>query len=139
MFLRASTGNRLKWGQCALCSLFLSIPGEEMFFVWGVPLLLSSSQHCPPTLQWWGSSTPLPGVSAGAQNSHTALETFPLLLPVVPQLPVDLTPGQIRCSKREVVLTRGAERLATRGGGRKLYDYFSSFVGIGGFQDHFDW
>lgn len=58
---------------------------------------------------------------------------------VVLQLPVDLTPGQIRCSKKEVVLTRGAERLATREDKRKLYNYFSSFEGIGGFQDHFDW
>ncbi|KAK4815315.1 hypothetical protein QYF61_026220 [Mycteria americana] len=55
------------------------------------------------------------------------------------QLPVDLTPGQIRCSKQGAVLTRGAERLATHKDGRKLYDYFSSFEGIGGFQDHFDW
>uniref|UniRef100_A0A8C3BYJ8 Uncharacterized protein n=1 Tax=Cairina moschata TaxID=8855 RepID=A0A8C3BYJ8_CAIMO len=54
-------------------------------------------------------------------------------------LSVDLTPGQIRCSKREVVLRRGAERLATREDGRKLYDYFSSLEGVGGFQDHFDW
>ncbi|XP_067159469.1 uncharacterized protein [Apteryx mantelli] len=54
-------------------------------------------------------------------------------------LSVDLTPGQIRCSKREVVLSRGSERLSTREDGRKLYNYFSSFEGIGGFQDHFDW
>lgn len=54
-------------------------------------------------------------------------------------LSVDLTPGQIRCSKREVVLRRGAERLATREDGRELYDYFSSLEGVGGFQDHFDW
>ncbi|XP_068551069.1 uncharacterized protein [Anas acuta] len=55
------------------------------------------------------------------------------------ELSVDLTPGQIRCSKREVVLRRGAERLATREDGRKLYDYFSSLEGVGGFQDHYDW
>lgn len=59
--------------------------------------------------------------------------------PLSPQLSVDLTPGQIRCSKREVVLRRGAERLATREDGRKLYDYFSSLEGVGGFQDHYDW
>lgn len=107
--------------------------------VGGVPrLFLSSPQHCPPTW-WWGVSTLLLVVSANAQNNLSALETFPLLLSVVLQLPVDLTPGQIRCSKREVVLTRGAERLATQEDGRKLYDYFSSFEGIGGFQDHFDW
>uniref|UniRef100_A0A663ESD6 Uncharacterized protein n=1 Tax=Aquila chrysaetos chrysaetos TaxID=223781 RepID=A0A663ESD6_AQUCH len=132
---------KLKRGQRAARRSFLSIPGEGMIFGWGgVPcLLLSSPQHHPPTLQWWGVSTLLLGVSANAQNNLSALETFPLLVSAVPQLPVDLNPGQIRCSKREVVLTRGAERLATREDGRKLYDYFSSFEGIGGFQDHFDW
>ncbi|KGL99276.1 hypothetical protein N301_01342, partial [Charadrius vociferus] len=62
---------------------------------------------------------------------------FPALRDVA--LPVDLTPGQIRCSKRGVVLTRGAEQLASREDVRKLYNYFSSLEGIGGFQDHFDW
>ncbi|XP_050760835.1 myotubularin-related protein 14 [Gymnogyps californianus] len=76
----------------------------------------------------------LRAVSCALAGQHPQ---FPALRHVA--LPVDLTPGQIRCSKREVVLTRGAERLATREDGRKLYDYFSSFEGIGGFQDHFDW
>ncbi|KAM6256896.1 uncharacterized protein LJ264_008213 [Porphyrio hochstetteri] len=76
----------------------------------------------------------LRAVSSALAGQHPQ---FPTLRDV--ELPVDLTPGQIRCSKREVVLTRGAERLATREDGRKLYDYFSSFEGIGGFQDHFDW
>ncbi|XP_054694770.1 uncharacterized protein LOC129211545 isoform X1 [Grus americana] len=76
----------------------------------------------------------LRAVSCALAGQHPQ---FPALRDVA--LPVDLTPGQIRCSKREVVLTRGAERLATREDGRKLYDYFSSFEGIGGFQDHFDW
>lgn len=82
-------------------------------------------------LCWWAASN--------APTNLSALATFPLPLSVVLQLPVDLTPGQIRCSKREVVLTRGAERLTTREDARKLYNYFSSFEGIGGFQDHFDW
>lgn len=111
-----------------------------MGFPEGVPgLFLSSPQRCPPTLRWWGVSTLLLVVSANARNNLSVLETFPLLLSVVLQLPVDLTPGQIRCSKRGVVLTRGAERLASREGVRKLYNYFSSLEGIGGFQDHFDW
>ncbi|KAM9656738.1 uncharacterized protein ACIBXB_008983 [Morphnus guianensis] len=76
----------------------------------------------------------LRAVSCALAGQHPQ---FPTLRDVA--LPVDLNPGQIRCSKREVVLTRGAERLATREDGRKLYDYFSSFEGIGGFQDHFDW
>ncbi|XP_042308614.1 uncharacterized protein LOC121922829 [Sceloporus undulatus] len=54
-------------------------------------------------------------------------------------LPVDLSPGIIRCSKRKVVLTHGAERLSTEDGGRKMYAYFSSREGLCGFQDHFDW
>ncbi|XP_026713337.1 kelch domain-containing protein 8B [Athene cunicularia] len=76
----------------------------------------------------------LRAVSCALAGQHPQ---FPTLRDVA--LPVDLTPGQIRCGKREVVLTRGAERLATREDGRKLYDYFSSFEGIGGFQDHFEW
>lgn len=86
-----------------------------------------------------GEPHPLLVVCASAQSNLSALETFPLLLSAVLQLPVDLTPGQIRCSKREVVLTRGAERLTSREGARKLYEYFSSLEGIRGFQDHFDW
>lgn len=86
-----------------------------------------------------GDSHPLLVVCANAQNNLSALETSPLLLSGVLQLLVDLTPGQIRCSKREVVLTRGTERLTSRAGARKLYEYFSSLEGIGGFQDHFDW
>ncbi|XP_056357807.1 uncharacterized protein LOC130258449 isoform X2 [Oenanthe melanoleuca] len=76
----------------------------------------------------------LQAVSSALDGQHPQ---FPALRDLA--LPVDLTPGQIRCSKREVVLTRGAERLATREDRRKLYNYFSSFEGIGGFQDHFDW
>ncbi|XP_074770823.1 uncharacterized protein LOC141964387 isoform X2 [Athene noctua] len=76
----------------------------------------------------------LRAVSCALAGQHPQ---FPTLRDVA--LPVDLTPGQIRCGKREVVLTRGAERLATWEDGRKLYDYFSSFEGIGGFQDHFEW
>ncbi|KFW82111.1 hypothetical protein N305_03877, partial [Manacus vitellinus] len=73
------------------------------------------------------------------QAVSSALDGQHPQFPTLRDLPVDLTPGQIRCSKREVVLTRGAERLATREDGRKLYNYFNSFEGIGGFQDHFDW
>ncbi|KAM6061832.1 uncharacterized protein VSU04_008298 [Chlamydotis macqueenii] len=76
----------------------------------------------------------LRAVSCALDGQHPQ---FPALRDLA--LPMDLTPGQIRCSKQGVVLTRGAERLATREDGRKLYNYFSSLEGIGGFQDHFDW
>ncbi|OPJ71975.1 hypothetical protein AV530_009305 [Patagioenas fasciata monilis] len=76
----------------------------------------------------------LQAVSCALAGQHPQ---FPALRDV--PLSVDLTPGQIRCSKREVVLTRGAEQLTSREGARNLYEYFSSLEGIGGFQDHFDW
>ncbi|XP_071406509.1 uncharacterized protein [Pithys albifrons albifrons] len=76
----------------------------------------------------------LQAVSSALEGQHPQ---FPTLLDVA--LPVNLTPGRILSSKQEVVLTRGAERLSTREDGRKLYNYFSSFEGIGGFQDQFDW
>nr|XP_032628517.1 uncharacterized protein LOC116820283 [Chelonoidis abingdonii] len=72
---------------------------------------------------------------------HCALEgqhpQFPALQDLT--LPVELTAGRICCSRREVVLSRGPERISTRDDGRKLYSYFSSLQGLGGFQDHFDW
>ncbi|EMP30083.1 hypothetical protein UY3_12783 [Chelonia mydas] len=55
------------------------------------------------------------------------------------ELPVELTAGRIRCSRREVVLSRGPEHVSTRDDGRKLYSCFSSLQGLGGFQDDFDW
>ncbi|XP_034633212.1 uncharacterized protein LOC117880824 [Trachemys scripta elegans] len=72
---------------------------------------------------------------------HCALEgqhpQFPALRDL--SLPVELTAGRIRCSRHEVVLRRGPEHVSTRDDGRKLYSYFSSLQGLGGFQDHFDW
>ncbi|XP_051777126.1 uncharacterized protein si:dkey-32e6.3 isoform X2 [Erpetoichthys calabaricus] len=50
-----------------------------------------------------------------------------------------ITPGRIRCSKNNVKLTRGNDKVISRGDDRRLYQYFSSLQGIGGFQDHFDW
>lgn len=64
----------------------------------------------------------------------------PLCLPATLwQLPVDVSPGTIRCSKRKVVLTQGAGRISSEDGDRKPYLYFSSREGLCGFQDHFDW
>ncbi|XP_073425719.1 uncharacterized protein [Dendrobates tinctorius] len=75
------------------------------------------------------------------QSVHAALQgkhpLFPQLQQV--QLTTDLVPGRIRCSKRDVVLTHGADRISTRTKERNIYQYFSSMEGIGGFQDHFDW
>ncbi|OXB66246.1 hypothetical protein ASZ78_000671 [Callipepla squamata] len=98
-------------------------------------------------LHWDGRDFTIVFRTFGTDLPHTLLALSSALAGQHPQfpalrdlaLPVVLTPGQIRCSKREVVLKRGAERLTTREDGRKLYDYFSSLEGIGGFQDHFDW
>ncbi|XP_044307954.1 uncharacterized protein LOC123034573 [Varanus komodoensis] len=76
----------------------------------------------------------LPAVQCALEGQHPH---FPTLQNV--SLPVNLTPGKIRCSKRKVVLTNGTERLSTEDGGRKMYMYFSSREGLCGFQDHFDW
>ncbi|KAM8930800.1 uncharacterized protein RCH25_006775 [Pelodytes ibericus] len=63
------------------------------------------------------------------------------LLPELQNVPisVDQTPGKIRCSKRDVVLTRGSDRISTKAQEGAIYSYFSTLHGIGGFQDHFDW
>ncbi|XP_065605458.1 uncharacterized protein LOC136056969 [Cyrtonyx montezumae] len=98
-------------------------------------------------LRWDGRDFTIIFRTFGTDLPHTLLALRSALAGQHPQfpalrdlaLPVVLTPGQIRCSKREVVLKRGAERLTTREDGRKLYHYFSSLEGIGGFQDHFDW
>ncbi|XP_078517958.1 uncharacterized protein LOC144782456 [Lissotriton helveticus] len=54
-------------------------------------------------------------------------------------LHVDQTPGQIRCSKKEVVLSRGEEQVSTKLDAKNIYRYFSNVTGIVGFRDHFDW
>ncbi|KAG8002934.1 hypothetical protein GBF38_015546, partial [Nibea albiflora] len=64
--------------------------------------------------------------------------------PLFPDLPdlklsVNMTPGNIHCNKKGVVVSRGKERVSTRDGERALYQYLSSVQGLGGFQDHFDW
>lgn len=67
----------------------------------------------------------------GTHPLFTGLQALPM--------PLNPTPGRIRCSKKNVVLSRGSERVSTRGDERSLYRYFSDLQGLGGFQDHFDW
>ncbi|KAG8435983.1 hypothetical protein GDO86_007176 [Hymenochirus boettgeri] len=72
---------------------------------------------------------------------HSALMGQHPHFPQLRELPIhiDLTPGKIRCSAREAVLTQGPHRLSTKKNEGTLYEYFSNLSGIGGFQDHFDW
>ncbi|XP_066554296.1 uncharacterized protein LOC136737541 [Amia ocellicauda] len=75
-----------------------------------------------------------------AMNTVLAEGTHPLFpdLPIL-GLTLNETLGKIRCSKRDVVLTRGLERVSARDSERGLYHYLSSLQGLCGFQDHFDW
>lgn len=54
-------------------------------------------------------------------------------------LHVDQTPGRIHCSKKEVVLSRGAEHVSTKLDAKNIYHYISNVKGIVGFQDDFEW
>ncbi|KAM4651819.1 uncharacterized protein O3C94_014177 isoform 2-T5 [Discoglossus pictus] len=87
-------------------------------------------------LRTFGTDLPsvLPAVQSAMMGNHPL---FPQLKNV--PLTVDLTPGRIRCSNREAVLTRGSERVTTKGDKSNIYKYFSNVTGIRGFQDHFDW
>uniref|UniRef100_A0A8C8SSV2 Uncharacterized protein n=1 Tax=Pelusios castaneus TaxID=367368 RepID=A0A8C8SSV2_9SAUR len=98
--------------------------------------LHQEGRHFTVILRSFGTDLPcvLQAMRCALEGQHPQ---FPALRDVL--LPVDLTVGRIRCSKHEVVLTRGSERLSTREDGRKMYNYFSSREGLGGFQDHFDW
>ncbi|XP_054834855.1 uncharacterized protein LOC129329348 [Eublepharis macularius] len=78
------------------------------------------------------------------QAVHCALEGkhphFPTLQDI--SLPVDLHPGQIRCTKQKVIVIPGgerAERLLCAASDREIYMYLSSKEGLCGFQDHFQW
>ncbi|KAG8557266.1 hypothetical protein GDO81_018389 [Engystomops pustulosus] len=75
------------------------------------------------------------------QSVHAALQGKHPQFPQLQQVPLttDLTVGKIRCSKRDIVVTHGSDRISTKPKERNVYQYFSSMDGIGGFQDHFDW
>lgn len=62
---------------------------------------------------------------------------FPFLSEL--KLTVNTRPGQIRCSSKGVILTRGEERVLTQSGERNVYQYLSALHGLSGFQDHFNW
>ncbi|XP_013871729.1 uncharacterized protein si:dkey-32e6.3 [Austrofundulus limnaeus] len=77
----------------------------------------------------------LRGVSrAVSDGAHPLFPDLPEL-----KLSVNLTPGKIRCSKKNTVLSRAEERVSSQDGERGLYQYMSSVQGLGGFQDHFGW
>ncbi|OCT85879.1 uncharacterized protein LOC108714686 [Xenopus laevis] len=87
-------------------------------------------------LRTFGVDLPLvlPAIHSALMGGHPY---FPQLSKV--PLKVDLTPGKIRCSAREVVMTWGSDRISTKEKKESIYEYFNTITGIGGIQDHFDW
>ncbi|XP_077181004.1 uncharacterized protein LOC143831680 [Paroedura picta] len=122
-----------------------SIPGEQPGTSYHLVLpsffhLLQSlhreGRHFAIIFRTFGTDLPrvLQAMRCALEGQHPH---FPALRDI--PLPVDLSLGKIRCSKRKVTVAQGAERLSTEAGDRELYTFFSSKEGLCGFQDHFDW
>ncbi|XP_068107618.1 uncharacterized protein [Hyperolius riggenbachi] len=123
--------------------LFTQRGEDRKLYHWILPsffhLLHSLHQQGRPfTIILRTFGTDLPHV---LRSVHSALAGKHPHFPHMQEVPlsVDLSPGKIRCSKREMVLTHGSDRVSTKGEERNIYDYFTNMSGIGGFQDHFDW
>ncbi|XP_062977696.1 uncharacterized protein LOC134395464 [Elgaria multicarinata webbii] len=122
----------------------LSIKGEEAThyhlvlpsFFYLLESLHREGRQFAVVFRTFGTDLPrlLPAVHCALEGQHPH---FPTLRDIL--LPVNLTPGKIRCSKKKVVLTHGTEQRSTEDGDREMYAYFSSREGLCGFQDHFDW
>lgn len=82
--------------------------------------------------------TDLPPVLQAVQSAFKGKHPLFPQLQGVP-MTVDETPGKIRCSSQETVLTHGSDCVSTKQSERAIYDYFSAMNGIGGFTDNFFW
>ncbi|XP_069499373.1 uncharacterized protein [Ambystoma mexicanum] len=93
-------------------------------------------RHFSVVLRTFGTDLPkvLHALQCAVDGRHPQFPDFQMM-----SLPIDPTPGQIQCSKQEVVLTHGAECFSTKTDETNVYKYFSSMEGIRGFRDHFDW
>ncbi|CAL8324929.1 unnamed protein product [Merluccius merluccius] len=135
----------LRWPKGVKEDKDLSVKGEDgRLYHWILPSffqllqdLVAQGAEFSILFRTFGSD--LPRVLSAM--SRTLTQGLHPLFPDLPdlKLSVNQTPGKIRCNKREVVLTRGEDRLSTRGGPRDLYRYLGSVTGLGGFQDSFDW
>lgn len=135
----------LRWPEGVEGDKELSVKGEDgRRYHWVLPSffqllrdLVAQEAHFSVVFRTFGTDLPrvLSAVSSAlTQGTHPLFPDLPEL-----KLSVNQTPGKIRCSKREVVLTRGEDRLSTRAGPRDLYHYLGAETGLVGFQDHFDW
>ncbi|XP_028906691.1 uncharacterized protein LOC100682013 isoform X2 [Ornithorhynchus anatinus] len=121
-----------------------SIPGEDgkeyhrilPSFFHLLETLLRQGRHFAVVFRTFGQD--LPPV---LQAMHSALKGQHPQFPALQEMafPTNLSPGRIQCSTREIVVSRGAERVSSRPDGRGMYRYFSSMEGLGGFRDHFEW
>ncbi|CAL8279468.1 unnamed protein product [Boreogadus saida] len=137
----------LRWPEGVTADKELSVKGEDgRLYHWILPSFfqllrdLVSSRGADDfclLFRTFGSDLPrvLSAVSrALTQGAHPLFPDLPDL-----KLSVNQTPGKIRCSKREVVLTRGEDKVSSLNGPRDLYQYLGAGSGLGGFQDNFDW
>ncbi|KAJ1111124.1 hypothetical protein NDU88_008462 [Pleurodeles waltl] len=87
-------------------------------------------------LRTFGTDLPrvLHAVLYAMEGRHPQFPDFQKVL-----LHVDQTPGRICCSKKQVVLSRGAEHVSTKLDIKNVYHYFNNLEGIVGFRDNFDW
>ncbi|KAJ3586239.1 hypothetical protein NHX12_012639 [Muraenolepis orangiensis] len=135
----------LRWPEGLEGDKELSVKGEDgRLYHWILPSffqllrdLVAQGAEFSILFRTFGSDLPRVLSAVSRTLTQGAHPLFPDLLDL--KLSVNQTPGKIRCSKKGVVLTRGTERVTTRGGPRDLYRYLGSVTGLGGFQDHFDW
>lgn len=137
--------NLLRWPEGVKGDRELAIKGEDgRLYHWILPSffqllrdLVQEGREFAVLFRTFGSDLPrvLKAVSKVlTEGAHPLFPDLPDL-----KLSVNMTPGKIRCSKSEVVLSRAPDRVSTRDGERGLYQYLSSVQGLGGFVDHFDW
>ncbi|XP_075951578.1 uncharacterized protein LOC142954448 isoform X1 [Anarhichas minor] len=134
-----------RWPEGTKADRELSVKGEGgQLYHWILPSffqllkdLVQEGREFAVVFRTFGSDLPrvLSAVSRALnEGAHPLFPDLPDL-----KLNVNMTPGEIRCSKRGTVLSRAEERLSTRDGDRGLYQYLSSVRSLGGFQDHFKW
>ncbi|KAE8612356.1 hypothetical protein XENTR_v10012827 [Xenopus tropicalis] len=132
----------LEW-QGQANNMFTQKEGDGTVYHWILPSffhllenLHQQGREFSVLLRTFGVDLPLilPALHSALLGEHPH---FPQLRKV--PLNVGLTPGKIRCSTREVVMSWGSDRISTKADKESIYKYFNSVTGIGGIQDHFDW
>lgn len=135
----------LRWPENVKGDRELCVKGEDgRLYHWIIPSffqllkdLAAEGREFAILFRTFGTDLPRVLSAVSKAVNHGAHPLFPDLPDL--KLSINTTAGKIRCSKRNVVLSRAQERVSIRDGARGLYQYLSSTQGLGGFQDHFDW